>query len=712
MALIGKIRKNYWLLVLPVALALGGFIIMDAMSQSTRGSMGSQLLLGKVGKTKIDRMQFERIYGVLYSSGDPYQNRNALWNWYVEDAILQQEADALGIGVSNAEVVDLEFGPNPSPIIVQRFPDQNIPGTVNRDQLNMFKSLIENPQQLQQAISTGQLGASFPDFWKHQEKEIVKSRLQTKIANLVSKAMYTPNWMAEMLFAEQNQPVDFSYVKVGYGDIDNTDVTLEDKDYQSYIAENEAKLRKEEETRILKYVSFDVVPTPADSADLKKRIAELIPGLEQAAPSEDSSFVLRNKGVITGMYMKKDDLAGMTIADTVFKMSAGQVYGPYLDNGAYQAVKVRDRVMMADSADSRHILIQASTPAQFKTAEKRIDSLRNVLASGAASFDSLAIKFSQDQGSAAKGGKYENTAPNTFVPQYNRVLFITGEIGKIYKVKTDYGWHLIEVLRRSASKSERVDLAFLSEEIIPSRETENAVYQKATAFQSDNQSLDAMTKAAVAEGLRVETSPALEKVASTIGTLGSGEESREIVKWAFGAGVGDVSPKVYTYKDPAGFFDGKYVVAALSAIQKAGLPSVASAKEELEQAVITWKKGQMISANLKGKDLAAAASEYKVAIDTARNVNFVQGDIPNLGREPAVVGAAFHLQPNQTSGPVIGEGGVVLVQLLSKPEIPAATNLPLMRQLQNTSLRSQVNARLMTAIKKQEKIVDRRAMFY
>nr|HMQ59069.1 SurA N-terminal domain-containing protein [Flavilitoribacter sp.] len=337
MALIGKIRKNYWLLVLPVALALGGFIIMDAMSQSTRGSMGSQLLLGKVGKTKIDRMQFERIYGVLYSSGDPYQNRNALWNWYVEDAILQQEADALGIGVSNAEVVDLEFGPNPSPIIVQRFPDQNIPGTVNRDQLNMFKSLIENPQQLQQAISTGQLGASFPDFWKHQEKEIVKSRLQTKIANLVSKAMYTPNWMAEMLFAEQNQPVDFSYVKVGYGDIDNTDVTLEDKDYQSYIAENEAKLRKEEETRIVKYVSFDVVPTPADSADLKKRIAELIPGLEQAAPSEDSSFVLRNKGVITGMYMKKDDLAGMTIADTVFKMSAGQVYGPYLDNGAYQA---------------------------------------------------------------------------------------------------------------------------------------------------------------------------------------------------------------------------------------------------------------------------------------------------------------------------------------------------------------------------------------
>lgn len=713
MALIGKIRKNYWLLVLPVALALGGFVIMDAMNSSLgNGGMNSQLLLGKVDKTKIDRMQFERVYGVLYNSGDPYQNRIALWNWFVEDAILQQEAQALGIGVSDAEVYDLEFGANPSPIIAQRFPDNNMPGAVNREQLNVFKNLIENKQQLDDAIAQGQIGPTFPDFWKHQEKEIIKSRLQSKINALIAKSMYTPNWMAEMIFVEQNQPVDFVFAKVPYGDIDNTEVTLEDKDYQTYISENEALLRKEEETRKVKYVVFEVVPTAADSAALRKKITDLIPGFEQSPAKEDSTYVLRNKGVISAAYIKKDDLAGSVVADTLFKMAMGQVYGPYIENGAFQAVKLRDRQVMADSADSRHILINASTAAQFKTAEKKIDSLMNLLNAGTASFDSLAIKFSQDSGSAANGGKYENTAPNSFVSEYNRVLFITGEIGKLYKVKTTYGWHLIEVLRRSASKTERVQVAYLSEDIIPSNETENTLYQQATAFQSAHDNLDEMLKAAASEGLRVETSPALEKISSSVGALGSGEDSRDIVKWAFGADVGDVNPKVYTFKDPAGFFDGKYVMVALSSIQKAGLPSVATAKEELENAVITWKKGQMIRSNLQGKDLAAAAGEYNVKIDTARNVNFIQGEVANLGNEPAVIGAAFHLEPNKTSAPVIGQGGVAVVQLLSKNAPPAATNLPMLRQLQNTSVRSQVVARLMTSLKKQKEIVDRRALFY
>ncbi len=713
MALIGKIRKNYWLLVLPVALALGGFVIMDAMNSSLgNGGSSSQLLLGKVEKTKIDRMQFERVYGVLYNSGDPYQNRTSLWNWFVEDAILQQEAQALGIGVSNAEVVDLEFGPNPSPIIVQRFPDNTMPGAVNREQLNFFKSLIENKQQLDDAIAQGQIGPTFPDFWKHQEKEIIKSRLQSKINALIAKSMYTPTWMAEMIFAEQNQPVDFVYVKVPYSSVDNTEVTLEDKDYQAYISENEALLRREEETRKVKYVVFDVIPTAADSAALREKITSLIPGLEQSAAKDDSAYVLRNKGIINGAYIKKDDLAGSVVADTLFNMTVGQVYGPYVDNGAFQAVKLRDRQVMADSADSRHILIQASTAAQFKTAEKRIDSLLSVLNAGTASFDSLAMKFSQDQGSASNGGKYENSAPNSFAPEYNRVLFITGEIGKVYKVKASYGWHLIEVLRRSANRSERVQVAFLSEDIIPSRETENSLYQQATAFQSANNDLDAMLKSAASQGLRVETSPSLDKMASTVGSLGSGEDSRDIVKWAFGVSVGDVNPKVYTFKDPAGFFDGKYVVVGLSSIEKEGLPTVEAAKEELEDAVITWKKGQMISANLKGKDLAAAASEYKIEMDTARNVNFIQGEVANLGNEPAVIGTAFRLEPNQSSGPVIGQGGVTLVQLLTKAAVPAATNLPMMRQLQNTSVRSQVVARLMTSLKKQKEIVDRRALFY
>jgi hypothetical protein len=36
MALIGTIRKNGWILIVAMALALGGFILMDVMSNSQR----------------------------------------------------------------------------------------------------------------------------------------------------------------------------------------------------------------------------------------------------------------------------------------------------------------------------------------------------------------------------------------------------------------------------------------------------------------------------------------------------------------------------------------------------------------------------------------------------------------------------------------------------------------------------------------------------
>ena len=52
MALIGTIRKNSWLLILVIGLALAAFIIMDMTSAGNRGGAVTSLAMGKVeGKT-------------------------------------------------------------------------------------------------------------------------------------------------------------------------------------------------------------------------------------------------------------------------------------------------------------------------------------------------------------------------------------------------------------------------------------------------------------------------------------------------------------------------------------------------------------------------------------------------------------------------------------------------------------------------------------
>src|SRR5690606_6070364 len=104
--------------------------------------------------------------------------------------------------------------------------------------------------------------------------------------------------------------------------------------------------------------------------------------------------------------------------------------------------------------------------------EKRIDSLKTLIEAGTHQFDSLAMQFSQDGGSASKGGFYDYVAPNQFVSEYSDLIFFSGEIGKLYSVRSTYGVHLIEPMGREFTdennKTERIRVAYISKPIVPS----------------------------------------------------------------------------------------------------------------------------------------------------------------------------------------------------------------------------------------------------
>ena len=67
--------------------------------------------------------------------------------------------------------------------------------------------------------------------------------------------------------------------------------------------------------------------------------------------------------------------------DSIFALSKGAVYGPYLDNHTYVLAKLIDTKPMPDSVKARHILIGTFNPQTNQqilddsTAKKRIDSI-------------------------------------------------------------------------------------------------------------------------------------------------------------------------------------------------------------------------------------------------------------------------------------------------------------------------------------------------
>ncbi len=702
MALISKIRKNSWLLVVLIALGLIGFIVMDMTSgqQSVFGS--SQTTVGDIEGKRLDWNQFNRVEQILYGSsgGEVFSRRNQLWNYFVEEAIIQEEAEELGLGVSRPELMDLQFGTNPSPIIRQRFANPQT-RQVDFQQLNQIKAAIEDGSINDDPRLTA--------FWAHQEKEIIKERLQSKLSAMVSKAVYTPTWMAEMGHTEQNAPATFAYVKIPYDEVDDSEVSLTDEDYENYLEERSERYTNDEETRIVEYVVFDVVPTSKDSADLRAKVAELIPEFETA--DNDSAFAQRYYGIPPSGFVTEEGLSPV-IADTLAGLAVGSVYGPYVDGNQYKAVKLVDRRMIADSADTRHILRQAQTPDQFAQAKKTIDSLENLLVTGSASFDSLAMRFSQDQGSATNGGKYEGITPGQFVPEFNEVLFVTGEVGPYYKVRTSFGWHLIEILSRSAAKTERYKTAYLQEAIVPSEETQTEIEGKVLEFIGENRDLETMRQAAANQGLDTEVSGRLERNDFTLGDLGAGQASRDIVRWAFNANEGEVSPELYAYQDPVEYYTNKYVVAGLRAKQSAGLPSVANIKTEIEPEVIKRKKAELLKSRIKSTDLTAIAAEFNTQVDTAQNVKFNALFVPDLGFEPKVIGQVFTMDNGSTSQPIGGNSGVVVVKLLQRPELGQANNIPQLRRTMSAPVRQQLPSQLIQAMKDNADIEDNRSRFY
>lgn len=699
MALIGTIRKNGWILIVVMVLSLGGFILMDVIKNSSNYSAGDINMLGKVNGEEIKRAEFDSYEKLVYSNaqGNTYQVRSQVWNYFVENALVKQEAENLGIGVSKDELLELEFGTNLSPVIAERFKDAN--GQPNRQTLASIKTAIE--------------GGQFTDptnraYWATQEKEIVKRRLEDKISALVVKGLYAPSWLAENLFVEANEHLDYTSVRIPYDKVTDDEAKLTDDDYEAFLKDNPHLYDQQEETRIVNYLTIDVVPSAADSATAQGAVSKLVEGLRTAA--SDSAFVTSHDGVYDPSYKVKAGLPP-AIADTLLRLPLNTVVGPYLDGGVWTIAKILDRKTIPDSVRARHILIREASPAS----ERKIDSLMTLIKSGKASFDSVAVKNSQDGGSGSKGGDLGWFANGAMVPEFNNVCFYTGEQGKLYKVATQFGWHMIEITGKKFIKNEAgVKAVYLSQRIEPSKQTQTAAKEKAESIVQRAKTLDALTAVASETGASLQQSPLLKANDYSLGMLGSGDDVRSIIQWAFNekTKTGAVSQEIFSFRDASGgYFDTKYVIAALKSIAPKGAASVAvlKAMPDAEQRVKNRKKAEVLKSKLQNQtDLAALATQWGVKVDTVTSASFLQ-----TGGEPRVIGTVFSLSKGAVSAPIGGNAGVYVVSPVTdavKPEVPA--DLTMFRRQALSSTVSTVRQNLLNSMKKAADIKDNRSRFF
>jgi peptidyl-prolyl cis-trans isomerase D len=550
-------------------------------------------------------------------------------------------------------------------------------------------------------------------------------RLEAKINAIATSAIYAPSWMAEMMHNVNNQKADFRFVAVPYATINDDEIKVSDKELKAYISENKGKFMSEEETRKFSYVLFDVKPTKSDSTKIIKSLNGQIASWKDKGDITDSLFIVNSlNGIYSEEYVAKDQLAPQ-IADTIAKIAVGTIIAPYVDGSTYKIAKLINKQTVPDSVKARHILRRvdqqgdpALAQAQYLSANSLIDSLLKELNAGRASFDSLALKFSQD-GSSIKGGDLGVFGPGAMVPEFNNLAFYKAETGKYYKVNTQFGIHIVQVQNKYSSGKTGYQVGYIQENIIPSQDTEKEILRKASKFAASLKDLADLEAQAKKAGYEVQSSPiGTRRNDFRLAGIGEGEGAREILKWAYDADQGDVSNEVYTFeKKGAEVFVDKFAVVGLQAIVEEGLASISDPGTRLqaETAVKNRKKAEMITAKIKkGQSLDAIASANAAQVQTASQVSMGTLNVPGMGTEPKVVGKVFNknTKTNEVSTPIAGNTAVYVIEVTFKPEATPPTDLPTAKQQAVAQTKGQVGSQLIESLRKQTKIYDYRYKFF
>ena len=708
MALIGRIRKNFWFVLLVLGLALAAFVIMDMVNAGNRGGLGPQQVVGEVAGQKIDYMDFQKVEQALFSnSQDNLAAKSSVWNYLVERAIVDKQAESIGLGVTRDELMDLQFGTNLSPVIQNTFRNPQT-GQVDMQQLLNIKQTLEGGEEL---------SPTFRLSWSEQEKQIKKTAKQDKLTTMVSKAMFTPSFFVEASEKNNSATASFDYVKIAFDNISDSEVTVTDADISEYIKENAAQYTAKEELRKIAYVVKDVLPTSADSALWREQVANLATQFGKNAAGQDSIWVINNQGQYSPIYATLSDLPEPLQA-VAEGMENGEVYGPYLDNGAYFAVKLIDKRVYPDSVTVSHILrgVTAGDAAQTAAATTYLDSLERLVRSGSESISSLAATNSQDQSSMLNEGSL-----GTF-PQASRISLefskkaFEANKGDIYRISSTFGEHLVQVTDQIYNdRNDKYRYAYVRVPITPSENTQDIVFddvQEIVDQARDIASLQTIVDSR--NDLSLETAPAVRMNDFSFGPFGSGNTSRDIIKWAYDQDteIGEVSPTIYTYTDEVNYFNSKYVIAVLKSVSAPGLAKPESVREEVEIAVTNWKKGKMLAEKVSGSDLSAIASQYGTSVESATDVRFSNSTIAGIGNEPKVLAAAFAQEQGSVSSPIRGNNGVYVIKTNSKTDGAVSGNIPASRRTLTSSARSRAPFSLMSALKDIYKPEDNRYKFF
>ena len=608
-----RVKLGIFITVL-IAVALLSFIIDPSTLQSVASS-SSKYDVGEIdGKSisytdyQADVDRFTAINEIM--TGSSVQNeeqqisiRNAAWQSLVDKHLFIKNAKAAGIRVGEEEMVDIISGVIDSPVFTQNpaFCDEN--GVFSPALLNDFVSYISTDE-------TGRLQL----YWDYLVESAQTQQYYDKYYSLFNQSnVSNPLMLANEIEANNNTfDVEFVMVPFGYS-IDST-IVVSDNEIRKYYDEHK-KFFKQQASRDIEYVVFEVVPSAEDVALANEDLVKVYD--EFAAAENMKSFLLANSDrQYDNHWYRPGELN--TVATVVNDYAFGDRKGvsEVLSNGnTFYAVRVMEEAMVPDSVFVKYV----------PTASENVDSLLNV------------------------------TEPMwiTQTPGFEDLMTVKKN-GRI-----DISGLTFEVLDRTEPIAKK-RVAVLEKTAVPSKETVNEYYSKANTLATKSAGkYEKFQTACTEEGVYAHP---VNRMLESASRLGSIDHTKEVTRWAFEAKVGDVSNIITV--------DNNYfIVAALKGIHKEGYADVREVASQIRDVLYMDKEGEKmvetVAEKIAGKgSMEAIAEALETSVSTKEGVAF--SSLTSQGLDPKFIGAASVAEDGKICGPVAGSIGVYVYKVTGR----------------------------------------------
>ena len=696
MSVIQTIRdRGTWIIFVIIAVALIAFILQDGAGRGGSAFSNSSVI-AKVNGTSIERGAFEerlKSQEAMYAGQGATRDQliGTVYNMEVDNIVLNQEFEKLGLVVSAKELNDILFGEN-SPLR-QEFTDPKT-GVFKVDDAKRAFAQIKKSKNAEQIkmINSGYI------------EPTIQNSLRNKYQNLLIQSVYVPKWMVEKQQADNNAIASASYVYYPYVAVSDSSIKVSDADINNYVKKHSNEFKKEEETRSIAYITFSAAPTSADSAATLAQINDL---KADFAASSDAAAFLGKVGTELAFYNSYFGGSRIQVAnkDSIIRLPVGGLFGPYVDGNNYVLAKMVGIKQWPDSVTVRHILIGTNDPQSGQqvrddsTGKKLVDSIQTAIKNGA-DFNALVTKYSDDGGSKEKGGVYDYFPQGQMVIPFNDFAF-DNPVGAKGVVRTDFGYHYIEILGQK-NRAPAYKIAYLAKPIISSNETMNEANTAAASFASSAKGSKEFNDNAAKLAKPILSATEIKQNDFTVGTMAN---TRSLVRWIYENKEGAVS-------DPTEVGD-QIIVAMVTNVNKAGLMGANEARPLVEGLIRNDKKAKIIiETKMKGSSLEEFAKSSGSSILRADSLSFGSGFINGVGNEPKIVGAAFNKAvQGKVADLIAGSSGVFAVKgetVAAKPSdaLPETVKQALIQNRKMAIYRS------IEALRKAATVKDYRFSFY